>query len=149
MPTISLRGTMMSSTVAFSRSRMLTSICWWRCGIIAPASATTVRNSSLLKEFEACCRGTPNRRSTPFASRFVAQTKGYSTQQQGRVDVGGGQREPLRMQGAESLGRHLAEDQQHQGERGGAEGNQEFAAQSQGDEAHQHRRRHIDDGAEQ
>ena len=69
--------------------------------------------------------------------------------QQGRVDVGGRQREPLGVQGAERLGRHFAEDQQHQCQRRGPESNQEFAAQSQGDEAHQHRRRHIDDGAEQ
>ena len=46
MPTISLRGIMMSSTVTFSRSRMESSMRWWRCGIMAPASLTTVRSSS-------------------------------------------------------------------------------------------------------
>ena len=55
---------------------MLTSICWWRWGIIAPASATTVRSSSLESEFDASSWDTPNSRSTPFASRLVAHTNG-------------------------------------------------------------------------
>ena len=110
---------------------MLTSICWWRCGIIAPASATTVRSSSLLKECEACFCETPNRRSTPLASRFVAHTNGYSSVQQRRVDVGGRQREPLRMQRAEGLGRHLAENQQDERQRDDADGHQKFAAEAQ------------------
>ena len=46
MPTTSWRGTMMSFTVTFSRSRMESSIVWWRWGIKVPASWTTVRSSS-------------------------------------------------------------------------------------------------------
>ena len=52
------------------------------------------------------------------------------------------------MQGPEGLRRHLAKDQQHKGQKRGAERHQKLAAHSQRDEAHQNRRRHIDHGAE-
>jgi hypothetical protein len=53
------------------------------------------------------------------------------------------------MQRAVGLGRHLAEDQQDQRQRHGAERHQEFPPEAQRDEAHQHRRGHVDDGAQQ
>ena len=48
------------------------------------------------------------------------------------------------------FGRHFAEDQQHQCQCGRAKCYPEIAAaQAQGDEAHQHGRGHVDDGAQQ
>ncbi|CSC10278.1 Uncharacterised protein [Vibrio cholerae] len=49
IPVISLRGIMMSLTVTCSKSRIDSSISWWRRGMSPPASLTTVRNSSELK----------------------------------------------------------------------------------------------------
>ena len=70
----------MSSTVTFSRSRMLTSICWWRRGISAPASATTVRSSSRLRDSRSAPDGdSRNARSTPFAIQLTAITSGWKT----------------------------------------------------------------------
>ena len=80
MPTISLRGIMMSSTVACSRSRIDSSIFWWRCGIIAPASTTTVRNSSAESEWVAASSlVTPSARSTPLLIRLTVHTTGVSS----------------------------------------------------------------------
>src|SRR3569623_1815615 len=78
MPTISLRGTIMSSTVMFSRSRMLSSIRWWRRGISAPASLTTVRSSSRLS---CCIAGSAGAMPASFNRELdmplVSQTTGY------------------------------------------------------------------------
>ena len=85
MPAISLRGTMMSSTVMRSRSRMLTSISWWRSGISAPASATTVRSSSADSECVArACAGAPMSLKIPFANRLISHITGKVTTSSGR-----------------------------------------------------------------
>ena len=68
--------------------------------------------------------------------------------QQRRVNVGGRQRQPLRVQRAVGLGRHFAKDQQHQRQCHGAECHVIFAAQAKRDESHQHGGRHVDDGAQ-
>ena len=74
--------------------------------------------------------------------------EGIQQKQQGCVDVRGRQRQTLGMQSTEGFGRHLAKNQQHECQQQCAEGHQEFAADSQRDEAHQNRRDHVDDGAE-
>jgi hypothetical protein len=148
MPTISTRGTMMSSTVAFSRSRMLMSICRCRCGIMAPASATTVRSSSLLNEWRPAGARRPANaaRRSPEIGR---PDERIQHREQQRVHVGGGGREALRVQGAEGLGRDLAEDEQDEGERDHPGRDQIIAAQAKGDETHQGGRDHVHHGAQQ
>jgi len=129
---------------------MLTSICWWRWGIMAPASATTVRNSSLLNEFDACCCEAPSRRSTPLARRFVAHTNGYNSQQQRCVDVGGRAWPTSRDAGRPYvLGATSQKMSSTKVSATAPQATMEFAAQAQRDEAHQHRGGDIDDGAQQ
>jgi len=91
---------------------------------MAPASATTVRNSSLLSELA-------------------------EQEQQRRVNKGGRQSQAFRMQRTERFRRNLAKNQQHERQQRGAECHKKLAAQAQGNESHQHRRRDIDQRAQQ
>jgi len=95
-PTISLRGTMRSSTVASSRAQNADQPLFGGDAGISRRPLQRVAQSSLLKS-SSCLGETPNRRSTPLAKDSWAHTRdGYrSGARQGRVDVGGGQSEPL------------------------------------------------------
>ena len=70
----------MSFTVTCSRSRIDSSICRWRVGIIGPASATTERSSSGDIAWPLSVTGfTPNSRRNPYAALFVSQVTGVIT----------------------------------------------------------------------
>ena len=76
---ISARGTMISSAVTLSKSKILTNISWWRLGIMAPASKTTVLNSSRLNESSLPLAGLIlSKARMPFVIPLIAATKGYS-----------------------------------------------------------------------
>jgi hypothetical protein len=65
---------------------------------------------------------------------------GIDDLEQHGVDNRGGQRNPLGIQRAERLGRHLAEDDQYGGEESDADGCVRLAAEREGDHRHQGRR---------
>jgi len=77
MPAISFLGTMMSFTVTFSRSRMPISMSWCFLGIRAPASFTSVLNSSRLRlSVSSLSWRMPNNLSILFVIRLVPHTRG-------------------------------------------------------------------------
>ena len=81
---ISLRGTIISSAVTFSKSRILTSMSWCFLGIIVPASYTTVRSSSRLRESPPSPDGLiRNRAKMPLVMPLIAATSGYITTNNG------------------------------------------------------------------
>ena len=85
----------------------------------------------------------------PVGQEIGGPDEGVEQKQQRCVDVSGRQRQAFGVQRAEGLGRHFAEDEQHQGQGGRSESDREFPAQPERDEADQHRRRHVHEGAQQ
>jgi hypothetical protein len=75
----SLRGIMMSSTVAFSRSRMASSMSRLRSGIMAPASLTTVRSSSWLRACPAAHQDARRAAEQAIGDDIDDQTTGCSS----------------------------------------------------------------------
>src|SRR5690606_15871957 len=83
---------MTSSTVTFSKSRMLSNICWWDDGIIELASLTMVLSSS---ELSASPRDrelgfTPNNRIMLLVIKLMKAINGYITRSSGLITNDGG-----------------------------------------------------------
>ena len=80
IPPISLRGTMMSSTVTVSISKIDSNICGCcSSGVASPASETMLRNSSRLMTCFFRSGFKPTKRIKNLVNTFITQTKGAKT----------------------------------------------------------------------
>ena len=75
MPPISLRGTIMSSTVTFSISKIESNMSWCSVGMNLPASSTTPLSSSALNPCDSFLR-ICNNFIKPLMIRFIKNTSG-------------------------------------------------------------------------